>query len=302
MKKFGILLLALALLLSLCACGSKTETATETTTETTETTVAATPHPSELGSGEFELFSAAFTGAELFTDADGDRALRVYFDFLNSAAESRSPADVLLVNATQDGSALVWAQAADDTEGANSLSQRLLSGNATRCVLQYKLISDGEVTVTLDDDNGHSVSAWLIPNALPGAPAEALTWSSAAADTLTTELPASCTLYDLYDLTIVGGEVSDAADGGRVLNVQVDFTNNSDSAIAPAVNYRLRAYQDGVELSSAVTGTQEADETAAGETQSVLHPFTLTGDSPVLVELFDLWSDSPSAALVISIE
>ncbi len=299
MKRFGILLLTLALLLSLCACGDKAETATETTAETAAA-AAELSDPSEVG--EFEGFSAAFTGAELFTDRDGDRALRVYFDFLNRADTSGSPAELLLFSAVQDGSTLRWSHDAADDENASELSRRLLPGVAGRFILQFKLISDGEVTVTLDDGYGHSITARFDPDGtLPGAPGDALTWSGTAEDTLTTELPSSCTLYDLYDLTIVGGEVSDAADGGRIMTVRVDLTNNGDIPVDPAVNFLLHVYQDGTELPFVMDGTEETVEAAVGETRSVLRSYPLNSESPVLVELFAFRAERPSAALVIPV-
>lgn len=300
MRKFGALLLAL-LLLSLCACGNKTETATETSAETSETSAAA-GQTAETESGELEGFSAAFTGAELFTDRDGGTALRVYFDFLNSGDVSCSPSEVLVFSADQDGSSLSWAHEASDTESASDLTRRLLPGVAGRFILQFKLVSDSEVCVTLADGYGHSISARYDPaGTLPGAPADALTWSGTAGETLTTELPASCTLYDLYDLTIVGGEVSDTADGGRIVTVRVDLTNNSDIPVDPAVNFLLHVYQDGKELTYIMDETEETPEAAVGETASVLRSYPLSGDSPVLVELYAFRAESPSAALVIPV-
>ena len=305
MKKFGLILLALVCLFGLCACGDKTQASVTPLPETEESTETQTEqtHPVEMESGDFDSFSAIFTGAELFTDADGEQALRVYFDFRNKSGESRSPSELLLYSAEQDGSSLVWAADAEGEEpdAAGNLSLRLLPGRAARCVLQFKLLSDSEVTVTLDDSEGHAVHAWLIPDdSLPGRPASELEWDEEADETLSTELPSSCTLYDMYELTIAGGEVSETENGERTINVQVDFTNNSPDPAVPSVNFRLRAYQDGTELLYAPDGaSQEPVEAGAGVTVSCFSPFVLHGDGPVLVELYDLWSDSPSAALVI---
>lgn len=304
MKKFWTLLLALALTIALCACGGKTEaepTPEPETTETKTTEPTPTPASTELGSGRFETFEAAFVGAEIFTDANGGDALRVYFDFTNLSAETISAQDRLLISAVQDGKALVWAENEQTAVESDNLTLRVQSGHPIRCVLEYALVSNSPVAILLDDDEGHTVSALLPLDKLPGAPASSSTEPETTEESLTTQLDASCELFGLYDVAILGGEVTDT-DTGRVMTVSLDFTNHSDPQEVDVWScFRLFAYQDGVELTYAAMEETEIETAAFGETLNTSIAFSLRSESPVLVELYSFREDVPSAGLVIPV-
>ncbi len=304
MKRIWILLLALALTMALCACGGQTEAEPTPEPETIETETATptpTPTNAELGSGRFDAFEAAFTGAELFTDANGNDALRVYFDFTNLSEEAVSAQERLLISAVQDGKTLLWAEDDDPTAEAGNLALRVQSGHPIHCVLEYALVSDSPVALLLDDSDGHTVSALLPLDQLPGAPEmeETSTEPETTEETLTTQLDASCLISGLYEITITGGEIADT-DAGRVMTVSLDFANQSDpQAVDIWSSFRLFAYQDGVELAYAETEEATLELAAFGETVTTSATFALRSESPVLVELYGFREETPCAGLVI---
>lgn len=299
MKKFRILLLALALALAFCACGEKNEPEEVTTAETSETeSVELTPTPAstELGSGRFETFEAAFTGAETFAGADGSEVLRVYFDFTNCSDETVSAQDRLLISAVQDGKTLVWAET--ENAGADNSALRLQPGHKIRCTLDYKLVSSSPVAILLDDAEGHTVSALLPLDQLPGAPEDEASAEPSAEET-TTQLAAQCDLFGLYNITITGGTVDES---GRVMTVSVDFTNHSDPQEADIWScIRMFAYQDGVELTFVEPEEETIELAALGQTITTSNSFELRGEGPVLVELYGFRETEPCAGLVIPI-
>lgn len=303
MKKCRMFLLALALLL-LCACGSTEEEPAEVTampdSVATEAPETAKPVSTQMGSGVFDAFSAEFVGAECFAGEDGTQILRVYFDFVNRSDSAISPMELLQISAVQDGHTLGWAADADSSEDSN-LSLRLQPGYSARCVLQYALVSESTVAVMLDDTYGHAVSALFSIGQLPGAPAQPLPQETSTSEqTLTTDLPAECTLFDLYTATLLGGEKSE---DGSILTVSVDFTNTANpNSIESFAVFTLSAYQNGVELAAVeepepIFPTADPDTTVNCEIY-----FSLHDDSPVLVELYAFREDTPSAALVIPVE
>lgn len=297
MKKFRILLLALALALAFCACGEKTEEVTTAETSETESVeLTPTPASTELGSGRFETFEAAFTGAETFTIADGSEVMRVYFDFTNCSDESVSAQDRLLISAVQDGKTLVWAET-ENAEADNS-ALRLQPGHKIRCTLDYKLVSSSPVAILLDDAEGHTVSALLPLDQLPGAPEDEASAEPSAEET-TTQLAAQCDLFGLYNITITGGTVDES---GRVMTVSVDFTNHSDPQEADIWScIRMFAYQDGVELTFVEPEEETIELAALGQTITTSNTFELRGEGHVLVELYGFRETEPCAGLVIPI-
>lgn len=307
MKKCRILLLTLALLLSLCACGSNEDATEASPAPTAEQTDEAEPTRSastQMGSGVFETFAAEFVGAELFTAEDGTQALRVYFDFMNLSQNAVAPSERLLCSAVQDGHTLNWANSAADAAVAEegNLSLRLQPNHSARCVLQYALVSESTVAVLLDDSNGHTVSALVSIGQLPGAPEPMAQDETASDDTLTTDLAADCTLFDLYEASILGGEFTET-DAGTVLTVSVDFTNKSNpEEVTPMTILSLSAYQNGVELPVAEDYMPPLDMAATGETIGYEAQFVLRGDDPVLVELYGFREETPSAGVVIAVQ
>lgn len=303
MKKRWTLFLALLLIFALCACKDKTEADTTPEPEPTETVAPTeTPEPAktELGSGSFESFSASFVGAEKFTAADGGDALRVYFDFTNRSEESVSAIELLLYSAVQDGKTLNWAESAEPLEEDGNLSLRLQPGHKIRCVLQYALVSNSTVAVSLEDSQNHSVSALLPLDQLPGAP-EPLESEQTQTQTQETTLPQECTLSGVYPVAITGGELEDT-DAGRTVTVAIDFTNPSNPESAFVWDWmRLYVYQDGVELTLLDPEQDAFAKAAYGETVTCRSTYALRSDSPVLVELYGLREEAPSAGLVIPV-
>lgn len=303
MKRRWILFLALVLVFTLCACKDKTEAEATPEPEVTEAaapTETPAPAKTELGKGSFETFAASFVGAEKFTTADGGDALRVYFDFMNLSEESVSAMELLMYSAVQDGKTLNWAQSTEPLEEEDNLSLRLQPGHEIRCVLQYALVSDSTVAISLEDSQNHSVSALLPLDQLPGAP-EPLESAQTQTQTQETTLPQECTLSELYSVTITGGELEDT-DTGRTVTVAIDFTNQSNPETAFVWDWmRLYVYQDGVELTLLDPEQDAFAKASYGETVTCLSTYALRSDSPVLVELYGLREEAPSAGLVIPV-
>lgn len=302
MKRCWMLILALALLL-LCACGSAEETVEATAmpdSVATEAPETAKPVSTQMGSGVFDTFAAEFVGAELFSADDGTQTLRVYFDFMNLSDSAVSPMELLQISAVQDGQTLNWGADTENAEESN-LSLRLQPHHNTRCILQYALVSESTVAVMLDDAYGHAVSALFSIGQLPGAPAEPLPQDESASDeTLTTDLPIECTIFDIYTATLLGGK---ANEDGSVLAASVEFTNTDNpNAVEPFTVFSLSAYQNGVELSAAGQPESVYPTAVTGATVNCEIYFTLQSDAPVLVELYAFREDTPSAGIVIPVK
>lgn len=304
MKKWQTLLLALMLVIALCACKDKTEPEPTPEPETTETEAVAetaAPVSTELGSAVYETYAASFVGAEMFTATDGGDALRVYFDFTNLSDEAVSAADRLLYSAVQDGKTLNWAESPETLEEEGNLALRLQPGAEIRCVLQFALVSDTTVAVSLSDAYDHSVSALLSLRQLPGAPeaSESAQVPVQTAQTVETSLPSECTLFDLYTVAITGGELD--ADG-QTLTVSLEFTNKSDpEAVYPWDWLWLYAYQDGTELTFILPETEELTLVERGDSVTVTRTYELRSDADVLLELYGFREDAPGAGLVVPV-
>lgn len=305
MKKYWSFLLALALVFTLCACKDKTEpepTVEAEPTESVEQTATPAPANTELGRGTYDSYAAEFVGAEKFTAADGSDALRVYFDFTNRSDETVSAAERLLFSAVQDGKTLNWAESPEPLDAEGNLLLRLQPGHSIRCILQFALLSESTVAVSLTDSSDQSVSALVSLHQLPGAPAEETETACAEPDSteLTTDLPSECSLFSLYSVSITGGE---RTDDGQTVTVSLDFTNTADpNPVSPWDWLSLHVYQDGVELALQLAEQEEITMADPGETVTVAQSYTLRSSSPVLAELYGFRESTPCAALVIAVE
>ena len=66
--------------------------------------------------GELDSFYVAVNDAELITDANGDQAIRVYYEFTNNSDHNTSIGDELYLFTYQDGISLDYTNAAQDSE------------------------------------------------------------------------------------------------------------------------------------------------------------------------------------------
>lgn len=122
-------------------------------------------------------------------------------------------------------------------------------------------------------------------------------------------LPSSGEVGD-YTVAIQDCSFDKDSEGNKVIIINWDFTNNSDEAIMPLVAVQTKAYQDGVELETAILISDNYD---AGIAQKQVKPgaslngcqdaFVLSSDSPVEFEVSPLISlDGPSLAKEFNIE
>ena len=310
MKKTFALIVSLCLMLTLfSACGNKT--ANEATADPSAGDVTPAPLSEQaLQSADFDGFSVGFTGAETFTDADGDSAIRIYYDFCNHSDTATSAGSLLIVTATQNGTELTRTEAAEESKSEYAENDKCLlqKDAAIRCILEYKLPGAEMVTVTLDDFDEHKLNCDFAPNALSGAPQNELT-QTVSEPTLPDGLQAEAALFDMYEVKLTGGELTEGKDSEKLLRVNVEYTNVSGGEDAvPGGSCVLVAYQDGVELEQAEAAKPTAEdgnlmtELAEGESLTASVCFALKSESPVELQLIDNWERAPLAGLIIPVK
>ena len=92
-------------------------------------------------------------------------------------------------------------------------------------------------------------------------------------------------------------EIVDGYDGGQLIRVILQFTNNSEESQSFWSVGGIYVYQDGIQLdmgspaTSSETDIAYTEDVAPGETVSVSMCFALRSESIVEVEVADLWSD-----------
>lgn len=293
-------LLLIALVLTLAAgCGKQAE-APETVTEAPVVTESAeTPAEAEpaLTATDYEAFSVTFSGAESFTDDDGDKAIRIFYDFTNHSDEPCEPESLLVAEAAQNESPLEKATVNAASDPYDRSTAQIRKDITKRCLLEYKLLDDSPVTVTLDDYAGHSVQQVFRPEALAGAPDE-LENVAVLTPTLPEGISESADLFGLYYV-----ELSGHADfGEKTLRVSITFENVNDGAEAALGNYCIVfAYQDGVEL------TQLSEENLfepiqPGDTVTCVLDYELNSKSPVEIHLCEFRERTVLAGLIVPVE
>lgn len=241
--------------------------------------------------GEYEVCLA---GAELFWDIHGEAALRIYYDFTNRSDRTVSAAEILWLQAEQDG---VELAATVDNSGEYVPEQdndrlALRPGAGLRCVAEYRCdYYGGPVTLYIEPwQGGAGLAVRLSVTELPGRPAEDFVLSPE--QPLGTDLPSEGRYEKYYDIAITGAEVVQEWYGGRTLRVHFDFTNLSGEEAAFYLTARYRAFQDGVELEPgwAVWGVTEDGyvhhKAQSGQTMSCTVVWALRSDSPAEVELY----------------
>ncbi len=294
MKQWKIFLACatvLALMLSLCACGGNGAPSGETGDNNPNPTVPTDP------ADEYE-YEVELVGAELFSDTDGEDAIRVYYDFTNNSDSTKSALMALTVTATQGGAELVSTYAAFDSEPvaeSDYYGMAVRPGVTIRCAEEYKVDPEGG-TVTLSVERGwfdeNPLSFDLELDALT-APADAFEITAIADPDWTDSYEDRGTVDDSYEVFIDNAEVVTGWEDSEILRVYIDFTNNSDEAASFYMATAAFAYQDGVQLAAdyAADAVEEDEnysvEVAPGETIRVTRCFGLRSGSEVEVEIAD---------------
>lgn len=249
-----------------------------------------------LTNADFEAFSVKFSGAERFTDADGDDAIRIFYDFTNHSDEPCEPESFLVAEALQNESALKKATiAASDPYDRSAMQIR--KDITKRCLLEYKLLDDSPVTVTLDDYDSHSIQSVFQPETLAGVPEE-LEHATVAAPTLPEGISECADLFDLYHVELSGSADSD----GKSLRLYITFENVNDEAEAAIGNYCIAfAYQDGVELKQ-LNGENLFEPITKGNVITCVLDYELNSDSPVEIHLCEFRERTILAGLIVPVE
>ena len=97
-----------------------------------------------------------------------------------------------------------------------------------------------------------------------------------------------------YDVTIDGATVTTDYEGAPAMIVDYSFTNNSDEATSFAVACSQKAFQNGVQLETAIVtedlGNGYLAEIKPGATTTARMAYSLTDQSDVTVEVSELIS------------
>lgn len=319
MKKIIALMLALVMLLCFAACGKDPvdnnpdgENQSAGSEENQQTTEAAKPAGFATGEWENNLgkFAVALTGAELFDDEDGAKAIRVYLDFTNKADSyttsfTDEKNDVILMQGEEELDETDAPYGEDVAEYGNH-KRNVRPGVTIRCIYQFALKEEtGTVKFTLTAKNQENavITYDFDIAALPGAPAEAFVAKEIAAPDFNNGWPESGEIKDYYsgqaqhNLVIKNAEFVDGTRDTKLIRVYFDFTNNKDEATDLFDAVDLRIFQDGIQLEEGQANELcESDlafsrDVEAGQTVSVSNVYVLISDSPVEVEANDIWDD-----------
>ncbi len=320
MKKITALLMALVMILSFAACGEKANENELSTGENQSTFNEAgqptteAPKAVALASGEWDnnlgKFAVALTGAELFDDEEGVKAIRVYLDFTNKADSyttsfTDEKNDVILMQGEEELDETDAPYGEDVAEYGNH-KRNVRPGVTIRCIYQFALKEEtGTVkfTLTAKRQENAVITYDFDLAALPGAPAEALVVKEIAAPDFNNGWPESGAITDYYsgqaqhNLVIKNAEFVDGTRDTKLIRVYFDFTNNKDEATDLFDAVDLRIFQDGIQLEEGQANELSESDLAfsrdveAGQTVSVSNVYVLISDSPVEVEANDIWDD-----------
>ena len=111
-----------------------------------------------------------------------------------------------------------------------------------------------------------------------------------------------------YDVKVSKEAVTSDWGGDKVLIVNYEWTNCDPNSASLASIYKIKAYQDGIELSEAflIDGNWNFDgyynEIKPDATQTFQRAYELNNKSEVTIEFYDMWNSNPVISQTISIE
>lgn len=267
-----------------------------------ETDLPAAPDPGTVAdslpiSYEGECFSTVVVGVEETVDASDLPAIRVYCDFTNNDICSQTPWLSLGLFALQDGAELESTYSSEEmsTYEDNRYSMSVRPGCTVRCGVLFLVDPDGgPITIGLKDEwldeDPATVSVSLDLENLPGAPAEPFVPAPVTDPQWLAGRSPSGTLYGGEYMEIDGYELTENAEGDRLIRVFFNFTNNSEDVSGLWWATNISVYQDGIELDEGVP-TQITDtdalfdaDVAIGESCRCSCTWVLISDSPVEVQ------------------
>lgn len=112
-----------------------------------------------------------------------------------------------------------------------------------------------------------------------------------------------------YHVALTGHAFNTDYDGNNIVVVTYDFTNNSEETISPLVGVYIQAFQDGIELEHGFVmdttvcdvGIEQKDIKPGATLTGCQTCFVLTGESPVEIEVSDIFSD-PTVGAIYEVE
>lgn len=102
-----------------------------------------------------------------------------------------------------------------------------------------------------------------------------------------------------YYISLTGCSFGNDYDGNPIIVVNYDFTNNGEEATSALVGIYMQAFQDGVELDTAFVmdssvydaGIAQKDIKPGTTLENCQSAYVLTSDSPVEIEVSDIFND-----------
>lgn len=291
-------LLAVMLMMSLTACGSTNDTADGVTKDPAKSTgavevpKATEPAPVVLeSSGSLGEYDVQINDFELVSDYEGSPAILIGFTFTNNSEENESAMFALSYDAYQNGLQLESAIIADDSVyNSDDLMKEIKPGASLDVTAAYTLDSETapvefEVTECFGLDGAKLGKTFEIAEG-------GVTELSVAPGTETAQVVGD------YAVSIISYRLGEDYEGKKAILIDLGFTNNSDDTTSYTFAIDLTAFQDGIELESAITsgegvGNSQLRNVKPGAGTAVTVAFLLTSDtSPVEIEIEEYFSFS----------
>ena len=294
-RRILALLLSLLLVATATGCGSASAPQPEKNpaeaaqTEIPKATSAPIPAATEAPvilqeSGPLGDFDVQIGGFEMITDYDGEPAILVEFTFTNNSEENASAMINLSYTAYQNGVQLDSAFVLDsDIYNGDDLMKEIQPGFSLFVKVPFVLNSDSapvefEISESFSFNDEKLGKTFEIQEG-------GVTVLSTAPNADTAEKLGN------YGVSILSYELTSDYSGKPAVLVNFGFTNNSNSITSMAIALNYKAFQDGVQLETAIvhdadTGSSQIRNVRPGAGISATAAYILTSEtSPVHIEI-----------------
>ena len=272
------------------------------------TQVPATPEPTpteqveDYGNG-FTPVSRAWSGvkvtvigAEFIVDEEGRDAIRIFFNLKNTSEEtSYLGGRVCNFDVKQDGeyTERTFVPVSEYLQENFNCHANVRPGATIRCAQEYLADPNGgKIYLTINPPgNGTPLYADFDPANMPGRPAFDFVPDPVPDPQWLMDAPDRGTVGEDCEVYIDSAEIIPAEDGGRLVRVYMELTNNSSQITNVTRETEICIFQDGVQLEwAAKLVTQEELNTGAdvqpGETVRFAVTRPLYSSNPVEVEIY----------------